>query len=655
MGVISQAERSNFLRQCWRTGRWGDGVGTLLLPLRMSLYGMRKEARRPRSWPATPVRFPQREEAPEFSKDVLPVFCENASIELADAGLQLPGLFAEVDAQIQGVCRLAGGHAVQLDVANLEALDDAEDHHAYHRLYWALRYAIAAAYGHERAAQALADELSRWMDGRWNDSAVAAWPYTVAERIASLTSVLFWIARGNSPALSSLVVPVKRQVWQDARRLSTAIEYGLGVHNHLLNDARGLFLAGAALADCRQAASWQEQAFQIWGEYFPRLVLEDGAFAEQSSHYHVLLCRTALEYWLACRRFRRALPAGFESRIESMFRLANELFRQDGSLPRFGDNSPDRTGQDLWGLLPAAFFYGLLKQPPRHNAVTPLTIFYCGASPDLPGCQPARASVVFPKGGFAILRSASLNAEVVAHGDARESVGPHGDAGRGSYELWWNGDVLIREPGSFFSNTDASSRFYQCGEAQNVTSLDGLAPVITKQDARFLARWYWPEGGVWKSLPGVGAEFRCEAFRRLHPGIVLFRSWRFTDECTLEFEERIEGASRVRFESRICLGDASWKPASSSQPDVRDLVWTSPSGSAARMRVTAPQGIAGEIAPCHFLPDYGIEKSGRVLLLKGVQKLPFSWTIQWKFTPGANGVASIHSLSQIGRTSPCAA
>ncbi len=45
--MISQAERSNFLRQCWRTGHWRDGVGTLLLPLRLSLYQFRKEILRP--------------------------------------------------------------------------------------------------------------------------------------------------------------------------------------------------------------------------------------------------------------------------------------------------------------------------------------------------------------------------------------------------------------------------------------------------------------------------------------------------------------------------------------------------------------------------------------------------------------------------------
>ena len=42
--MISQAEQVNFLRQCWRTGHWKDGVGSVLSPLRLSLYQLRKEA-----------------------------------------------------------------------------------------------------------------------------------------------------------------------------------------------------------------------------------------------------------------------------------------------------------------------------------------------------------------------------------------------------------------------------------------------------------------------------------------------------------------------------------------------------------------------------------------------------------------------------------
>src|ERR1700734_1111433 len=96
--------------------------------------------------------------------------------------------------------------------------------------------------------------------------------------------------------------------------------------------------------------------------------------------------------------------------------------------------------------------------------------------------------------GFAILRSAdpNLGAELVAHGDTKSCAGTHGDTGSGSYELWWNNHILIREPGCFYSNTDSRSHLYHSAECQNVTSLNGLAPLISKHDARFLPGWYVP-------------------------------------------------------------------------------------------------------------------------------------------------------------------
>jgi hypothetical protein len=682
MNVLSKAERSNFLRQCWRTGHWSDGVGTLVLPLRMSLYGLRKKIRKPaKSAAKTTSRANENQLCPQFSAKIHRIFCDATAQREPAPQVELSDLFADVDAQLSGVYRLAGGRSLKLDVANIDSLADQEDHHAYHRLYWALRYAVAACFGHQGAAEGLTRDLSQWLDSNWENSAVAMWPYTLAERIGSLTAILFWIDRGNNQQLSSLIIPIKRQIWRDAVRLSSNIEYGLGVHNHLLNDARGLYLASAALADCGQAKDWQSQAFQIWDEYFPKLILEDGALAEQSSHYHLLLCRTALEYALACRRAGHSIPPQFENRLAAMFCLANELLRPDGSLPRFGDNSPDRTGTDLWGFLAAAYHFGLLAEPPRHRAITPLTIFYCGIAPQLPAQspeqKPARKSVLFPDGGFAILHSPNqpLTAELAAHGhaDTLPIAGTHGDTGSGSFELWWNNRILIREPGCFYSNTDSRSRLYHSAQCQNVTSLNGLAPLISKHDARFLAPWYLHAGvaaapaaaasaaAQWKAFSIASAEFRCDAFRRIDPSILLLRRWRFEpapeQAGALTLEERIEGASRIRvqFASRICLGDAPWTVAHAeartasraAEPCAQHLVYTADDGSSAEMTISAPAGISLSIEPCTFLPDYGVEKPGRVILLSGYQQLPFSWSIRWKLTPSLKALAALKALESL--------
>jgi len=229
-----------------------------------------------------------------------------------------------------------------------------------------------------------------------------------------------------------------------------------------------------------------------------------------------------------------------------------------------------------------------------------------------------------------------LNAELVAHGDSRNTVGAHGDAGRGSFELWWNGHVLVREPGSFFGGSDTNWRSYQCAGSQNVTSLDGLPPVISKSDERYATPWYLPQGGAWEMLPDGGVRFQCTAFRRLYDDITSFRTWRFEQPDTLLFEERIEGSNRVRFESRICLGDAEWSPIEKTDSaGSGKLLWKGADGSSAEMSIHAPADISLASQSCTFLPEYGVEKLGRLLVLNGSKKLPFSWTAQWRLRKSA--------------------
>jgi hypothetical protein len=133
-------------------------------------------------------------------------------------------------------------------------------------------------------------------------------------------------------------------------------------------------------------------------------------------------------------------------------------------------------------------------------------------------------------------------------------------------------------------------------------------------------------------LEGNVLEFRCDAFHRLHRDITLVRKWRFERPDTLLFEETISGRKVVRFESRICLGDASWSSVQQEKSSADGtLTWQGNDGSTVQMIVRPPENFAMAVRPCTFLPEYGVEKEGRVLVLMGAQKLPCSWNVQWKF------------------------
>jgi hypothetical protein len=634
-------EQMNATRQIVCNGDWMQGVriatGPLRSSLRRSIAGLlRRPVRRPskHSEPAL---------EPDFSDYTYPLFVREITDLYLAAGLER--LFRDVDRQIRGEFRLAGGgyKSVQFDAT--DQLSEMEDRHAMHRLYWAARYARAAVFGHRDAMEALRSSWIKWVGMVHGPVALA--PYTVAERIASLSECLFWTRHCTGGLNAGEIVSIKRQVWKDAHRLSSNIEYGLGVHNHLLNDARGLFRASLVLCDLDEAAAWREQALRLWDEFFPKLVLEDGSFPEQSSHYQLLMCRTALEYFLAARLLHRVLPKGTVGRLSMMFQVANDLLRTDGSLPRFGDNSPDHPVEDLWGLMAAAYDCGLLKARPRHDSISPLTLLYCGQAPQLPAVGASSRDRFYPQGGFMFLRSRDGSVELAVHADPRPESQAHGSAGRGSFELWWRGNVIVREPGSMLSSSNPRGTWSRSGLGQNVTCLNGLSPAVSAEDRKFLPANYARQGGAWLVCRDGALQFRWDGFERIRPGIVLWRNWQLNEADRLSFEERIDGSGEVQFQSRLCLGGGRWELARPDSEDGAELQCSYPKGSLVRVRLNLPPGVNGALTQGWYLPEFGVEQQSPVLVLSGNLKLPIRWTAKYQFCTASQEISSV--LSQ-----PCA-
>src|SRR5205807_10289452 len=116
---MTTGEQRNFLSQCWRRNRWAEGLGDLMLPVRRSVWRLR---RRQRHAEAARAATP----APELSPEIHRLFSDTAG---APGGLASEVLFAEIDLQLEGVYRLAGGRSTRLYAGALENLPDPEDRH----------------------------------------------------------------------------------------------------------------------------------------------------------------------------------------------------------------------------------------------------------------------------------------------------------------------------------------------------------------------------------------------------------------------------------------------------------------------------------------------------------------------------------------------
>ena len=619
-------EQKNAVRLSMRNGHLLQGVRVATGPWRSSLRAAGKRILLKQT-PHISV-MPDLGPVPKFTASIAPLYVAKANNLHAARGLDL--LFSDVDRQLKGEFRLAGKRYELVTLGPADDLDEPEDRHALDRLYWAVRYAQAAAFGHVGAHAGFRTAWTKWLHGPHTAITFAA--YTTAERIASLSECLFWFS--HTPEQDSTeIIAIKEQAWSDAHRLANNIEHGLGFHNHILNDARGLFRASRMLPDVPEAAAWQRLAFELWDRYFPKLVLEDGTFAEQSSHYHMLLCRTALEYFLAAKLCHRSLPKDWELQIFKMFKLGNDLLRPDGSLPRFGDNSPDHSIEDLWGLMSAAYHHNLLREPPRHRSTTPLTLLYCGDQPHLPEHAAAPKLIsCYPHGGFMFLRSPDRSAEVAVHMDPSSISRGHGDSGRGSFELWWMGQVIVREPGSILSSSNTLSAWSKSGKAQNVTCLNGLAPGVTLEDRRFLPATYANDGGAWTVQHETEGTLRWDGFRRLTRDVVLWRTWAFDEAGDLLLEEKIDGKGEVQFESRLFLGDGKWTLHGYGFEGEVQLRWSTPEGGSLACDLNLPHSVTPNLTTAWYFPEFGEKKLATLLMLTGNVTLPIRWTSRWQFS-----------------------
>src|ERR1700722_15928439 len=227
-------EQINAARQSLKSGRWMEAARIGAAPFWASLYRARKRLVRRRVRTSLLRALPA--STPVLSSKMFPLFAPLTGDLRQCAGVDQ--LFSDVDRQIAGEFRLAGGSYKHVSFCDVDDLPEVEDQHAFHRLYWMARYARAAAFGHSGAVPALRAAWTKWL--RRMPGPAAFSPYTTAERIASLSECLFWMDCFIRDVDFFEIISMKRQIWSDAQALSANVEFGLGVHNHLLNDARGL-------------------------------------------------------------------------------------------------------------------------------------------------------------------------------------------------------------------------------------------------------------------------------------------------------------------------------------------------------------------------------------------------------------------------------
>ncbi len=228
---------------------------------------------------------------------------------------------------------------------------DPEDAYALHRFGWVLPCLM------ENGSSALAAFFARlvpdWIARVAPESHPLAWEtYNTAERIVNWIYLWTFLRDAGEPMPSESLV--KQSLHRQSVHVAKHLEYfGNGpedrTNNHLLNDGRALYLAGAFL----RLPDLRETGRKILLAEWSRSFTPNGFLREGSSHYHLLVLSRILEVLNAARNVDdESLVEELESFAGRLLSAARLFGDQPGApFPLIGDASPDFTPDWLHDIL----------------------------------------------------------------------------------------------------------------------------------------------------------------------------------------------------------------------------------------------------------------------------------------------------------------
>jgi hypothetical protein len=171
------------------------------------------------------------------------------------------------------------------------------------------------------------------------------------------------------------------------------------------------------------------RGIEILRRELPKQVFADGGHYERSPSYHLIVLRDLLEVqavsphsWLAAA-------------IDGMRTFAAALQRPDGAPALFNDGTVDAPRLDL-------------PEPPQGLAV-------------------------FPDSGFGVVREGRLWLAFRCGRAAPDFLPPHAHADALSLQLWWDGEPVLVDPGSYTYEAGSDRDWFRSTRAHSTICVDG--------------------------------------------------------------------------------------------------------------------------------------------------------------------------------------
>ena len=217
---------------------------------------------------------------------------------------------------------------------------DPEVLNSSHRFHWLLEK-LNQGVNHNQIIK-MVDMIIEWNNQFNSQNYGPAWqPYNVSERICNW--IVFWqlTTKKNIPLKNDFFT---KTLQTHAVFLSNNLEYPASdiVNNHLLNNARALYISGRFLNN----KSISNLGIEIFKFHLPEMVGKGGYLKESSSHYQLLITRSVLEVQKVAlesndEEFASWLKINSEKMLAACQNLLPLNLKSIIDMPRIGDISPD--------------------------------------------------------------------------------------------------------------------------------------------------------------------------------------------------------------------------------------------------------------------------------------------------------------------------
>lgn len=230
-------------------------------------------------------------------------------------------------------------------------------------------------------------------------------------------------------------------------------------NNHLLFEALSFLLVSRMLPDSSTVANWSEEATRELARQADRQFYEDGGYIQLSHNYHRVALQAMLWAWKLQTASVRELPARWKRAVErSIDFLVAHQNPVDGRLPNYGANDGAQphilSTCDFSDFRPTLQAASIAVRGERLYPEGPWdeeAAWMLGAGAlDAPLREPRRTTVSFGSTGFHVLRPGEPESFAAFRcGSIRDRFS---QIDMLSMDLWWRGENVVVDPGSYLYN-----------------------------------------------------------------------------------------------------------------------------------------------------------------------------------------------------------